>query len=1360
MNDEKKLKPYNIGLDIGTSSVGWAVVEEETNKIMKKQNKALWGVRLWEVKSFNNATPAESRRMFRGSRRRYDRRRKRLKLLRKIFEEEMNKIDPTFFTKLKESAYQEDDDRNKTIKQTSKDKLSIQKYYKKYPTIYHVRQAVMNGTETDIRLVYLAIHHIIKYRGNFLYTQESFNINNLNIQNKLQSIFETFSNLNTTLEIKEPSDIDYEKLEQALLTTSKADRKILVSEVLKEILPNESVKEFAKMITGGKFSICKLFGLEETNDNKITISFKGSDYDDKYNDIESAASSMIEVLNEIKELYDMLFLTELFKGKEHTNLSSLMIERYETHKKDLQFLKTLIKPKEQDSENTKKIRQDNYKKLFKTKGKKICIYEEYIHNKISYEDFKKELNQILSNVLELETNQKILDEYTTKHQKRIENGDFLPRITDSDNGKYPYQLNKDELIQIIENQPYKFLKETMQKENGKTVYKLVQLLEFRIPYYVGPLNTTTDKSDVKNPNAWLLKRDGKESIMEITPFNFDEVIDKDKTAEEFITRMISHCTYLLKEPAIPQNSILYSEFKVRNELKQIKINGHHLPLELQDSIYKGLFLKSEKTIDEKTFKRYLKQNNILPMYDDVEITGYSASLKFANTMKPYVDFLGENGVFKNTSYTTKEAEEIIRWITIFEDKEILQRKVKEKYKELSNEQIQRIGNLKYKGWSNLSEKLLTGIYYENKVTASFQSIMDLMRETEDNFMQILSKKQYGFQKQIDKQNEISEIGKISYQLVENLVTSPATKRGIYQSLKVIEEIVEYIGYEPANIILEMARGKEKKQRKDSKKDYLLKLYKDCKNNIQDYEKLTRQLQEQDPQKFDNQKLFLYFIQEGKSLYSGTPLNIEDLESYEIDHIIPRTLIKDDSIDNKALVLREENQKKAASFTVPKEYRDKCSVWWDKLEKNGLITGKKKYNLQRAYYREEDIEGFINRQLVESRQIMKHVGNILKAQYGKSHIIYLHANVSSQYRAKYELFKFRELNDYHHAHDAYLAAVLGNYKEYYLKNADFETLKAKNQEWFEQKKYKEMNYGYLVNSLEVDSFHNKTGEVFDAPKFIKRIEDTLYRNDILISKKTEIKTGEFYNQTKNKKGLKGVPLKDNMPVEKYGSYTSLNPTYAVVVKYNKKGKEEQRMMGIPIYIEEKSKVEPSLKENYLKNLLSLKPTDDIEIIKDRIPFFSILDWNGQICSLVGATDKVEVCNAKELKIEKEKMKRWKYTFNRLLNGKKSDNLTDTIYEEQLREILDYILVKMEKEYLLYKNLLPELKISLESKIKDVELLEKVIKELLNLLKFNSKTANLKDIELSSAYGKKHSRIITNASIIYQSTTGVKTRRYEF
>ena len=79
-------------------------------------------------------------------------------------------------------------------------------------------------------------------------------------------------------------------------------------------------------------------------------------------------------------------------------------------------------------------------------------------------------------------------------------------------------------------------------------------------------------------------------------------------------------------------------------------------------------------------------------------------------------------------------------------------------------------------------------------------------------------------------------------------------------------------------------------------------------------------------------------------------------------------------------------------------------------------------MRRNEYKDSDIEGFINRQLVETRQISKHVANILKKLYPKSNIIYLHANLSSDYREKFKLYKFREINDYHHAHDAYYDCI--------------------------------------------------------------------------------------------------------------------------------------------------------------------------------------------------------------------------------------------------------------------------------------------------------------------------------------------------
>ena len=1358
---------YSIGLDIGTSSVGWAVINPNTYEIIKKntlrsnynlitgeetkkiQRKALWGVRLFE-----EANTAASRRIARSTRRRYDRRRKRIKLLQEIFKDEINKVDNHFFDKLNTSFYSPKDINNIKVNLDDYDKMNIfsnnkrNGIDKKYPTIYHLRYDLINNPDKkDIRLVYLALHHIIKYRGNFLYDNDNFKVNDISIADKLKETFELIDDrelfeLNT--------NVDYRNLENIILGESKNDVSVNLKKELRNIIDDSKIAdEMVKLIIGNKFNILTIFGLEKEDECIEKISFNGSEYDDNYDKLLNQLNDKIEILEELKELYDAIFIKKMFNSETATTISALMVEKYDKHKKDLKELKTLLKED-----------KNEYKRIFKSSDKEKCIYEKYVDNNIEYNDFKNELKKALEKVKNIDLADKISIE--------LNNETYLPRITSTDNSKYPYQFNKEELRKIIEHQSkyYPFLKDEI---NG--VNKIEKILSFRIPYYVGPLNNRTNNKENKNPNAWLVKKDEMKSES-INIFNFDEVIDKEKTAEKFIERMLGNCTYINNEKAMPINSIFYSRYKVISEIKQISVKTNTQTIRFNkeqiDNIYMDLFLKQEK-VTKKDLENYLRQAPLFKNIGDFETSGFQGEDRFVSNMKSYIDFFGVNGIFTNTSYNEDNADDIIKDITIFEDKELLKTRIERKYPELEPSKIDRICKLKYSGWSSLSKKLLDKIYYTNPETKERKNIMDLLLETDENLMQILNNKDYHFQDEINKLNVVNENEKISYELVKDLATSPKNKRGIYQALKVVEEIVNFIGYEPKSISIEMARSEEEKKRSTSRKEYLKNIYEGIKEQVENYKELNKELNETPDNQF-TEKVFLYFIQLGRSLYTGTELDINRLSEYEVDHIMPQSLIKDDSIDNKALVLKEENQKKRDSLVLPKEYRDKSTKWWSYLKKCGLISAKKEFALTRKEYTPEQIEGFINRQLVETRQITKHVANILNNFYKKTKIIYLHANLSHNYREKFELYKFRELNDYHHAHDAYLAICLGIYQNKYInKNIDFNELKELSKKLYENKNYKDLNYGYVINSLDngVRNVNVKTGEVFDNINFNKTIENTLYRNDIIISKKTEIKTGEFYNQTKNSKGLAGVELKKGLDTKLYGSYTSLNPAYAVVVKYTKGNKIIQKMIGIPILIDTQSSSDTTVINSYIKNLLNLENDTIISYVLDRenkilkIPFYTKIKWNDQICSLVGASDKVEVCNAREFKIDKINLNKWKYTLNILFNKKKkSDSFDYNKYENDLKEILNYIYEKISTEYKLYFNLTDELKDIINESLISIEYEEKAITELLKLLSFNSQNANFKYIEHSLAFGKKNGRIIDHATLITQSVTGLKERTYEF
>lgn len=1389
------MKSYSIGLDIGTTSVGWAVVDEKTLKVIKKGNKrqSMWGVRL-----FDEATSAEDRRNYRSTRRRYQRRRQRIKQLQEIFKNEINIVDKDFYQKMHDSFYSNDDPNNNKLALTEFDKINIfgnnnrKTNDKKYPTIYHIRNKVINSSQKeDIRLIYLAIHHIIKYRGNFLYNTDNFSINSLNIKEKIKEIFEEIysTNKNINLNIEDITEETYQKLENALLLKSLNDKKVILKELLNNHFSKDFTSEFIKLILGNKFDISKLFNIEL--EEEIKLSFKGNDYDENYSTYERVLGDQITILVQLKELYDILFLKNIFGSSQEVNISSLMIEKYDKHHHDLNSLKKLLKS------NNKA-----YKELFKDKNKdkeneEQCLYTKYINNKITYDELMNKIKKYLEETFSINGTKSFEEEYRYI-QSNIENGLFLPKITNTDNGKYPYQLNKDELIKIIESQGkyYDFLTDKV-IVNGKEKYKLIQLLEFKIPYYVGPLNTNTNIKEIKNRNAWLIKKDNS---IKITPFNFDEIIDKEKTAEEFITRMISNCTYLLNEKAIPANSILYSKYKVLNELKQIKVNNEKIPIELQHKIYNELFLNTDKAITEKIFSNYLSSTKEYSMHNSaLQIEGYSDNKKFANNMKSYYDFFGENGIFKNTDYDINDAEEIIKWITIFEDKDILKSKVEKAYPNLNNSQISKIISKKYTGWSSLSKKLLNEISYKDKITGTPKTIMNLMWETNENFMQIIFNKEYKFQEKIDELNMIKSIKKVNYSLVENLATSPSTKRGIYQALKVIEEIVSYMGYSPANITIEMARNEEIKNRKDNRKEYLKKIYIENKKNIDNYNYLTSKLET--TEKIDTEKLFLYFIQLGKSMYSGEPLNIENLNSYEIDHIIPRTLIKDDSLDNKVLVLKEENQTKAASFILPSQYRTPQMInWWRHLKELNLISFKKFNNLCRTYYSEKDIEGFINRQLVETRQITKHVANILKNLYSDTNIIYLHANLSSNYREKNELFKYRELNDYHHAHDAYLACTLGIYQKYYLtKSTNFDKLKELNKYLYNKQKYSELKYGYVINSIdnELSTFDEKTGEIiFDADYFNATVKNTLYQNDILISRKTEIKTDRFYKETIYKKNDKKAKfsLKENLKPCIYGGYNETNYSYMKLIEYQKEGKNINALIGIPVLLE-KSKNKDIAIDNYIKESFSI---DDYIVKKERLPFNLLIEYKKHNCLITGCgISSAELVNAEEFTLSKKEQIKYKYLLNYIFNNKysnkekylKQNNLNDMnhidykelcnkVFNTQINDLFELIIEHIKTDYPLYNSIYEKLNLVKESnefnnlplEISNDEARKGsiskalIIKQLFIMLKCNPTNANLEKLNKTVKFNNRVGRIngvnVITATIVNKSITGLKERKYEF
>ncbi len=158
---------YDIGLDIGTNSVGWSATEEH-GSLCYFNGRPAWGVRLMP-----SAEPASTARGYRGQRRRYQRRRWRLDLLQELFCDEMSKVDPGFFIRLNQARLHPEDRAEGHMDYQwplfNDADFSEVDYYEKFPTIYHLRDWLTKADEkADVRLIYLAFHNIVKRRGNFL----------------------------------------------------------------------------------------------------------------------------------------------------------------------------------------------------------------------------------------------------------------------------------------------------------------------------------------------------------------------------------------------------------------------------------------------------------------------------------------------------------------------------------------------------------------------------------------------------------------------------------------------------------------------------------------------------------------------------------------------------------------------------------------------------------------------------------------------------------------------------------------------------------------------------------------------------------------------------------------------------------------------------------------------------------------------------------------------------------------------------------------------------------------------------------------------------------------------------------------
>lgn len=1165
-------KDYYLGLDIGTDSVGWALTDSDYN-LLRLKGKTAWGARI-----FDSAKDSKERRGFRSNRRRTQRRNYRVNLINNLFFDELSKIDETFLLRLKESNLVLEDKSNKEFKYPLfKEKDLEKEFYKKYPTIYHLRRdQYLNKDEAfkDIRYLYLTVHHIIKYRGNFLKDGE------INLKKFDYSILDNINVIMNNLylssfeEDEEPESITflekdkYQDFINCLLDkhTNKTEKKKIINELIYPFKESKKMKLindklFKTLLVSGSVDIKELVEQDET------VKFEFNDtFEQTLSSYQGSLGELYEVIVDIKNIYDYVYISKLIGDND--TLSEAYVAIYNEHKKDLRILKDLLI--KVDNKLGLNGKERYYYQVFKKvaesskKDDQIDNYQRFIKENYSGKHATlNEFNTFLSKLFK-EESFKAAAETLPNYQYLVDKCNdketsLLARVSDVSNSSIPHQLHLEELKRILNNAKKHF----PYFVNDELINKIVTLFKFRVPYFVGPLS--------KNDNAYSnIVRNSNENI---TPFNFNQVVNLEKTKEKFINQRLNYCSYLFNEFVLPKNSIIYMDYVNLNRLNSLTINNSKISQDVKLDLFNNLIKRNFKTTINGIAK-YLKNHYEVYAKDGVSISGINSNDDFNSTSRTMLYKIFEIDVDKE-ELDLDLCEDIIKIMTIYKDaREDGAEYIHKKYPNLSKNVIRKISSLNFSGWGRLSKKLLTGIYnVDQNGEVGSETILEVLYNTTLNFEQILHNEKYNFLLAIDNYNDYlrGESSKTNEEFINEKIESiPALmRRSVIQSLGIINEIRQITKKDPSKITIEVTRKddikKETISRRKELQNFLDSIIKDKK--VSDYFKskatnIKEELDEKikDDKALKGKHLYLYVKQLGIDLYTGKQMNIEGVLNgeYDLDHIIPKSLKPgDDSLDNLVLVSKEANQKvKRDIYPIVSVIRKNKDViaCWKFLHSKGMISKEKYYRLTRdTELSEDELNDFITRQINVVNYSNVVLKDILKILLPNTEVIFSKSTYPSYAREVLQVPKIRDLNDTHHAVDAYLNVVTGTLLM--KRFGDMRLIKAKKDQ------EERIKRGEVIETKEKISFNLKEYLNYKFRTLGEKVKNNCLRHDMLLTFKLSYGDDNYYKQTIFKKGessLIPIHTKNNSPfinTNKYGGYSSLTSEYMIVATNKKKNRKE-------------------------------------------------------------------------------------------------------------------------------------------------------------------------------------------------------------
>ena len=566
---------------------------------------------------------------------------------------------------------------------------------------------------------------------------------------------------------------------------------------------------------------------------------------------------------------------------------------------------------------------------------------------------------------------RISDEYLCQHQLKILQA--YGKVRGQEN-RYHFKLYEKEFKKLLE----------IQNIDSSFQERLLDIFTRRRHYAEGPGCKTS-------PSAY-----GRYLSFNSQPINL-------------IEKMRGHCSVFQDELRAPKVCPSAELFNFLSDINNITIHGNHIPVDKKVDMIETFILGKNK-ITIKQLENFLGES--LANMDGLRVNASGEPLitEF-KSLKKIKDAIKKADL---SDYPINSIEDFYILDDIFEiltqEKTIEGREErlnKLSIPELSNEHLKCFAKIKETtGYHSLSLKALREINSEMLQTSkNAQQIIVTLRNNNEQFDQGL-------------------------RLPENTIMSPVVRKALNQTFLIVKAIIKKYGH-LHSIILEMAREK-------NSGDLKKKISETQKRRVQEKEKVLALLEGLNIQEIKGdliEKILLYIEQDSKSIYSGKPMNlneiINDPSAYEIDHIIPYSLSLDDSRSNKVLVYSHENQNKGRR-TPFQVFQNKPADWWtwtefEAFSRYQYIKNRSKLSklLEKRDIESYDVqEEFISRNLNDTRYICKQALLTLKMYFShhdidtKVHVV--NGLLTNRVRRIANLKKDRNFHC-HHAIDALIIA---------------------------------------------------------------------------------------------------------------------------------------------------------------------------------------------------------------------------------------------------------------------------------------------------------------------------------------------------